>query len=259
MRIKLTLTQTKPKQLIPSSYHHAVASFIYRTIEKSDPQYSQWLHSKGFQDGNKKFKFFNFSDFYIPERNFMHNKIEILSNNFTLNVSMLSDQTTEHLIIGMFQSGKMKIFDNQTVAEFNVKFIETVPEPDFNETMRYRILTPVVLSKKILKNEKDYVYYLEPGEDDYNLYFVNNLLAKYKIYSGAEIINPQAKFEFKILSDFKKELRTLITGENSESKIRGYKYEFELKAPPDIHRMLWMSGIGIKNSMGFGFVGTAKK
>ncbi len=256
MRLKLTLKQSKPKQLIPADYHYAVTSFIYRTIEKSDAVYSEWLHSKGFMDGNKKFKFFNFSDFYIPQRSFnVPGKIEVLSENLTLNVSMLSDKSIEHLIIGMFESGRMKIFDNTAEAEFYVKFIETVPEPEFKETMKYRILTPAVFSKKVIYNGKESPHFLRPDEEDYTLYFLKNISEKYKIYSGRgeDIVSPDMEMER--TSEFKKHIRTVRVKGSPDNKIVGYKYEFKLKAPAEIHRMLWMSGIGVKNSFGFGFIG----
>lgn len=255
MRIKLTLKQVKPKQLIPADYHYAVTSFIYRTIEKSDSKYSEWLHSKGFADGSKRFKFFNFSDFYIPERNFnLPGKLEIVSDTFTFYISMLSDKTTEHLIIGMFESGTMRIFNEATEAEFYVKFIETAPEPDYKEEMRYKLLTPAVLSKKILLNGKEKIYFLDPADNDYEEYFINNIMAKYKIYSVSDIDEFKDKLKFRILSDSRKSIRSVKAGGKYETKIRGYKYDFDLSAPAEIHRMIWMSGIGIKNSLGFGFV-----
>jgi len=68
MRIKLTLKQVKENQLIPINYQYALSSFIYTTIEKSDPRYSRWLHDRGFLLGKKSFKFFTFSMFDLPKR-----------------------------------------------------------------------------------------------------------------------------------------------------------------------------------------------
>lgn len=255
MRIKLTLTQDKPKQLIPSDYHYAITSFIYRTIERSDAVYSEWLHSKGFSDDSKRFKFFNFSDFLIPDRNFnIQGKIEIISSNFNLYISMLSDKSIEHLIIGMFDSGKMKIFDNTTEACFSVKYIETVPEPEYKQTMRYRILTPAVFSKKVLYNGKESPHYLRPDEEDYKIYFLKNIAEKYKIYTSGNADYDSLKMDFKIAGDFKKHIRTIKVKGSPENKVAGYKYDFVLDAPPEVHKLIRMSGVGIKNSFGFGFV-----
>jgi len=258
MRLKLTLSQSKPRQFIPWNYHYAVSSFIYRTIERSDPAYSEWLHSKGFMDGNKSFKFFNFSNLYSPERSFDSKRIEIISDTVTMYVSMLSDKTIEHLIIGMFESGKMRIFDKLTEAEFNVKYIETVPEPEYTERMQYKTATPAAFSKKITDGLKEKVYFLEPNDEDYSLYFVKNLLSKYKIYSGIEIADVQDKIELKVLTEAKKEIRAVKSGAKHETKIRGYLYSFELNAPREVQKMIWLSGIGIKNSQGFGFVNLLK-
>lgn len=254
MRIKLTLKQSKPRQLIPENYQYSISSFIYRTIERSNSEYSAWLHEKGFADGNKKFKFFNFSDFFIQEKRKEAGKIEIISETFTLHISMLSERVIEHFIVGMFESGVMRIFDSVTQAEFAVKFVEMIPEPEFKEVMNYKVFTPAVFSKKVNVNGKDKIYFLDPSEDDYNLYFVKNLIAKYKVCSGNELTDIQDKFEIRLTSDFKKIIRTVKANGKFETKIRGYKYNFDMKAPPEIHRMAWMGGIGIKNSLGFGFV-----
>lgn len=260
MRIKLTFKQLKPRQLIPSDYQYAITSFIYRTLERSDPEYSQWLHSNGFTDSSKKFKFFNFSDFFVPERSFkVPGKMEIISNEFYLNVSMLSNKGMENLITGMFNEGRMRIFDSTTEADFDVKYIEMVPEPDFKEVMRYRLKTPAVFSKKVIYNGKESAHFFIPSENEFVFYFLKNISEKYKVLNARTNGLHDIDCDMKIISQFKKHLRCFQPKGSAVQKIIGYKYDFELKAPPDVQRMIWMSGVGAKNSLGFGFVEELKK
>jgi CRISPR-associated endoribonuclease Cas6 len=43
-----------------------------------------------------------------------------------------------------------------------------------------------------------------------------------------------------------------------QSKVRGFVFDFKLTCPSEIHHLIEGSGIGEKNSMGFGWVDSKK-
>ena len=185
-------------------------------------------------------------------------KMEKLSDTFTLNISMLSVKTIEHLIMGMFEPGKMGIYDDTSKAEFLLKYDELMPELEFKETMIYKVQTPAVFSKKVIYNGKESPHYFSPDEKEFGLYFLKNVSEKFKIFSGQkdDILNSDC--DVKIISDSKKNIWNIGSNTGSSQRVVGYKYDFELTAPADLQRMVWMTRIGAKNSMGFGFVDVKK-
>ncbi len=268
MRLKLTFTQKQSGQFIPLNYNYHISTFIYKTISSSSNEYSKWLHDSGFASGYKKFKFFTFSMLNIPKREITGNRIKILSDQVELTVSMLSEKSVENFVIGMFENQEMRIYDGKTEAEFSVKTIEALPDPDYRQVMKFKTLSPVMLSKKTLYNGKDSEYYLNPSDADYLEYFKRNLEEKYIAYllschsreggnpvmgglyaeAGAE---PQIT-DFKILNGTKSKLLTIKEGRADETKVRGYIYSFELHAAPEFMHLGYQTGFGKLNSLGFG-------
>ena len=162
MRLKLSLRQTRPNQSISINYQYLISSFIYHTIETSSREYSEWLHEKGYASGNKKFKLFTFSMLNIPKRNIEFNKIRILSDEIELTVSMISDKAVEHFIIGMFENQKVRLFDRENEAEFVIKTVEMIPDPEFSGKINFKTISPIVLTKRTIYKGKESAYYMSP-------------------------------------------------------------------------------------------------
>ena len=256
MRLKLTIAQEKPNQLIPINYQYPISSFIYHTIAKSDNDYAKWLHQKGFASGNKKFKLFTFSMLNIPEREVEEDRIRIKSTTVELIISMLSSKTLENFIIGMFEKQRFKIYDKKSEAEFNIHMIETIPEPTFKNTVRFKTISPIVLSKREIYKGKESEGYLKPDDKDYFNYFKKNLEEKYLSYCIAteQQVHEYNIEEFKIISDWKARLITIKADTVEETKVKGYLFNFEVGGDRDFIRFGYETGFGKLNSLGFGCV-----
>ena len=251
MRIKLTLRQAKPDQYISINYQYAVSSFIYHTIETSSREYSNWLHEKGFASGNKKFKLFTFSMFNIPNRNIESNRIKILSDEIELTVSMISDKAIEHFIIGMFENQRMKLFDIENEAEFLIKTVEMIPEPDFSGKVNFKTISPIVLTKRTIYKGKESAYYMSPEDEDYSLYFISNLTEKYKSYNGGEI-NGKKINSFAYNGDCRSKMIRLKENKEEFTNVRGYVFRFSLEGDRELIKFGYEAGFGKQCSMGFG-------
>ncbi|HMQ68902.1 MAG TPA: CRISPR-associated endoribonuclease Cas6 [Ignavibacteria bacterium] len=253
MRLKLILKQSRPNQLIPINYQYAISSFIYNTIETSDSEYSKWLHEKGYQSGSKKFKLFTFSMLNIPKRNVEFNKLRILSDTMELTVSMISHKAIEHFIIGMFENKIMRIYDFESEAEFQIKTVELIPEPEFNGKSTFKTISPVVLSKRTIYQGKESSYYMSPEDEDYGSYFLNNISEKYKTFTGEANSNIKLK-EFKLLGECRRKLIRIKENKSEVTDVRGYIFRFSLEGDRELIRFGYESGFGKQCSMGFGCV-----
>lgn len=264
MRLRLLLKQMKPDQLIPINYQHAIHSFIYHTISRSDSIYSEWLHDTGLMSGNKKFKYFTFSKLDIRDslvKNLNGRMyLNIISRDIGITVSMLSDKTSEHFIIGMFENQKVKIFDRNTESEFLIKTVEMVPEPVFRSEMTFRTISPIVLSRKTIYRGKESQEYISPADKEYEGYFIKNLTEKHStLYQQKSVNNDESNFgneaeikTFEQKGEYKSKLITIKEGSPEENKIRGYFYTFRITGDPEIIKTGYKAGFGKLCSLGFG-------
>lgn len=243
-------------QLIPINYQYHLSSFVYRTIEASDSEYSKWLHEKGFESGKKKFKLFTFSSLRIPKYRLNGSTMEIQSDKMDLIVSMLSDKTIEHFIIGMFENQRMKIYDNVTEAEFYITTVESLPLPEFKECMRFKTLSPIIISKRIEHKGKESEYYMNPDDEDYFEYLKRNIKEKYIAYclQSNTKINDYKLENFKLLNKYRSKLITIKEGMEDETQVRAYNYNFEISGDPEFLKFAYTTGFGKMNSLGFGCV-----
>lgn len=273
MRLKINIRQTKPDQLIPLNYQFSLSSFIYRTIERSDNNYSKWLHDSGLMSGSKSFKYFTFSKLYIPKTEIteLYGKkyLKIMCGSMDLIVSMLSNRTVENFIIGMFENQRLKIYDSNVESEFIVNTVEMIPEPDFKNEMMFKTISPVVISRNTVYNEKLSQKYLDPADEEYAEYFRKNLEEKYLVLISGEksdtpVINIMKKENESIVHSFetsgqaKSKLITIKEGTPEETKVRGYFFTFRIKAEPEIIRLGYEAGFGKHCSLGFGCVEVQK-
>lgn len=256
MRIKLILNIVGEEAIIPINYQYYISSFIYKCINSADNQFSEWLHDKGFTAGNKTFKLFTFSNLYIPEREIKGSFIKIKSKKIELIISMISEKIYDNLIIGMFRNQTFNLNHREINISFPIQSVEMMPEPEFSDTMKFRAITPIVISKKSEYMGKESEIYMNPLEKDYTYYFKKNLEDKYIAYSA----NSDKQFieypieEIKIARNTKSKLITVCEGRKEETKVKGYLYDFEIKGAPEIIKFAYNAGLGKLSSLGFGCI-----
>jgi len=257
MRLKITFEQLRQRQIIPIDYQYYISSFIYRVIELSDSDYSKWLHDSGYIHNYNQFKFFTFSFLNVREREILPNSMmKIISPKIELTLSFISDKSIQHLLAGIFQSKRMEICYPAGKALFNIRNIEMIPDPVFSKCMRFRTISPIVLSKSGKYKEKESKIYLNPADEGYFEYFKKNLEEKYITFSlyNKEGIKKDTLESFNLLNTQKSKLISIAEGKESHTYIKGYLYDFEVTGNPDMIRIGYETGFGKYSSLGFGCV-----
>jgi CRISPR-associated endoribonuclease Cas6 len=258
MRFKITFSRTGKQRMLPMDYQYYLSAWIYKVIEKADREFSEFLHSEGYSAGHRRFKLFNYSplDFGKPVLWKEKSLFEIINDRLSLKVSFLMSDAAEKFIIGLFNNQEAYIGDQFNGLELSVSQIERLPDPEISETMLYRAVSPVVVSR--LSEGDHYAQYLSPEEPGYCDLLRNHFVTKYGIVPHVEPLPEQFEFNFRLMSDPRSKLVTMKPYTPQQSKLRGYIYDFELTAPAEIHRLLLASGVE-KGSMGFGWCEEMRK
>ncbi len=253
MRFKITLNRTGRQRMLPMDYQYYLSAWIYKVIGKADPEFSNFLHAEGYTSGNKRFKLFNYSPLNFGKPTLWKEKtlFEIRTDQLFLSVSFHLAEAAEKFIIGLFNNQQVYVGDQFNGIDLVVSQIERLPEPELKSTMNYRAVSPVVVS---LKDETDkYAQYLSPADENYTDLLRQNLWNKYSSIPNVTILPKDLSFQFKLKSESKSKLVTIKPYTPEQSKVRGFVFDFSLMCAVEIHQLILATGIGEKNSMGFGW------
>lgn len=250
MRLRLTLKPIHKNTIIPINYQYQITSWFYRLLNSGDKAFGKKLHNEGYsKDGKHRYKLFTFSHLDIKDKKIFDDRIQIFSDQIEFVMSFIMDETPKVMLIGLFNNKTMEIADSKSKGEFFIERIDPLSEPKFSQTMRFRTISPICLSKKTSKGTPEY---LSPDYPEYSEQFFKHLLHKYNS------LNPEYQIKqkpsFVLLNKPHSRLITFKAGTERESKVRGYNFNFEINADEELIRFGYYSGFGEKNSSGFGCV-----
>jgi CRISPR-associated endoribonuclease Cas6 len=272
MRIKLTLGPLERETVIPINYQYPLSSAIYRFLAAASPEYAAWLHDKGYLSPNgKPMKLFVFSKLNIPDLAQQHNTLILKgSSPCTLFISspMLED-FVQNFVVGLFQHQQLVIASKDVVGRFQVEMVETLPAPNFVErvkhsgsvSVRFRCLSPIVVSTMEEYGGKLSVHYIRPGDARLAEGIRHNLIQKLATVEGRK--PDDDKLEFKLDDEYVErrggfdritKLITIKEGEEQETRVKCFVAPFELAGSAELIECAYECGIGEKNSMGFGMI-----
>ncbi len=262
MRLKFEL-RIEGDSFLPVNYNYFLSSAIYNLLQFGKPEFSKFLHDKGFRLENKSYKLFTFA-LQFEKFALQGDKLELLSPNATLFVSSpLIDDFLKSMVIGAFRRKSFTLKINEQEFLFDVIQIEKTPQPEFKEEMKFTMLTPMVLSTKEKDSTKNSQYYIR-FSDDINLInkiFNNNLKNKFKLIKRREYDGEDLIFEWdrnyinRALSKNKRITKKIsIFSGNNVIDVIGNLAPFRLRGNPELIEIGYEAGFGEKNSMGFGMV-----
>ena len=260
MQFRITFRLKHPGQLLPFSYQYELSAWIYKLLATSNSEFAQFLHSQGYVSGNKRFKFFVFSNLHIPKFEPLDDRMKILSGQISFVVSFLVPQTGQEVILGLFKEQVLRLGDKISQVDLMVESVQMLPAVQLDGSpIRFQTTSPLVVSKpEVGKNGKLQAQYLSPLDKEYERYFWDNLKDKYFAASAHKLVSAKGfmgEYTFNCLSSSPKSRLLRIKAHTpAETRVKGFMYEFEVSAPPELLRLGLLAGFGTENALGFGAV-----
>lgn len=251
MRFKLTFNIDKNAfgDRIPLNYQYPASALIYKILSNSGSEFSEWLHENGYIDNKRRFKLFTFSRLFVPQYKIEGKYLKIISDEVNWYISFLPEKGTQEFIQGLFNQQTFELGDRSARIRFRVSNVEVLPTPDFSESMTFETLSPAcIVRQEEDRSEK----YIAPDHPDASEIVKLNLLNKYRAFYGHDFQNNAFPFQLEALSRPKSSLVTIKEGTPQESKVRGFMCRFSLSAPAELIKIMYETGLGSKNSQGFG-------
>lgn len=255
MRVKLGLCAVEGRE-IPINYYYQLSSAIYGMLEKSSPEFSKFLHDEGYKVEKKKYKLFSFA-LELTNMKIANNAIWLNDKHTTLYISFPDFNTfLENLVTGTIKTSSFYLGRTHLLIEE----FETCPPPDFTNDMKFKLMSPMVLSTCSDNGEGMRQHYLRYYEDinEQSRILTQNLRNKYWLINNREV-NGEVSIEWD--SDYisrmeqrGRRLTKLITipKDGKDIQIKGNVIPFRLKGEPELMKIGYECGFGEKNSMGFG-------
>lgn len=253
MRFELTLNRTGRQRMLPMDYQYYISAWIYKVLHQADRDFAAFLHEKGYGSSETKlYKLFCFSRLNFGSPILWKEKklFELRKQEIALQISFDTTEAATHFIKGLFMSQEFYLGDKFNGIDFKVTGVEALPEPDFTETMHYRLQTPWVVSLKM--EGRKHPKYLSPVDNEFIEYSVKHLVEKFKNTRNKLIALDQ--LHFKPSEKYKRGGFKIKTGQHRETRVVGNLFDFQLTAPMELHQMLWNAGVSEKSSSGFGWV-----
>lgn len=244
MRVKIELKAENETLRIPFNYNYIISSMIYNNISDSDLAYE--LHS------TESFKFFTFSQLNIHEYHREGN--DLISNNGI--IDFIISSPNEHLLKNIIRGFLENLTVNFIGQKLNVKNVEIIPKPEFNEQTEFRTLSPIIARIKREVDGEKKIWDLTPGEEFYKQ-LEKNLIHKYLEFNKIS----ETDKKIKIFSEMRKIKRRRICIKKNGIKTyhRSYFMDIILLGDPELIEFAYECGLGEKNSMGFGCIDLYKK
>jgi CRISPR-associated endoribonuclease Cas6 len=267
MRLVLRLECQDSKRL-SINYNYSLASSIYNLLHFGSPEFTKFLHDAGYIYEHKTYKLFTFALKFenaiirasVPAGKDSH--FILKSPNAVLYISSpMIDTFIQNFVVGTFETQSLVINGDNTFARFKISSIESLPEIQITNRMKFSLLSPLVLSTKKNHNGQLKQYYLRPDDtDEINRVLTQNLINKYKLIYKNDIKTDNLSLEWD--NDYLKS-RERVTKKVSITKngippvdIIGIQAPFTLTGNPELIKTGYECGFGEKNSMGFGLADT---
>lgn len=246
MRIEINLNAETPL-VLPKSHNHILQGFIYSLL---DPLLRKKLHKEGYSYEKRKFKLFTFSR--------LLGKVRVIKENFEfktpfkLIVSSPKDEILQSLAEGLLKSPEL-ILGKNTVY---IDSINVPAKPSFNKEVTIKMLSPVTVRSTLYgANGSKKTYYYSPFEKEFCKLIRENLRKKYKVV-----------FEKDLSHDFEFSIEPKRVPPSCEkviiykgTVIKAWMGIYKLKGGPEIINLSYDTGLGSKNSQGFGCWETSNK
>lgn len=256
MRFKLTLQvqSNGRKREIPINYQYPLQCAVYGILSKSDVEFTTHLHDCGYQhkDGGKIFKLFTFSNLIVPNYGIdkERERLIIKSDKVYMYISFQPEKDVQQFIQGIFAQQSIRIYDELSEAEFVIQEVQVMPPLEYSAEDTFQTLSPVCIS---LRNDRGYMDYLRPDHPLYEAGILTGLLSRYKVITGKEY-EGENYCHLKLLNEPKSALISIKSGKANGTRVRGFRYKFQIDLPEPLMQIAWESGLGEKGSMGFGMI-----
>lgn len=243
MHLKIELSTLDPEGLVvlPIHYNSVIQGLIYSLVRDEMPQ----LHDDGFVVEGRTFRFFTFSRVF-GKIDYVKDSTIAFRSPANLRVGSPFDQFLVNLARNLLNSESLLLGNTRVY----IKSISVPPLPDFSSgRVKVKALSPITAYSTLYSPEgKKKTYYYHPSEKEFAELIAANLQKKAAFF----YMNPE-KFplSFKPLKVNNRDMKLIYY---KDFVVKGWLGLYQLEGDPKLLQLAYSTGLGSKNSQGFGMI-----
>lgn len=242
MRTKIEICSEK-RITLPLQYNYIIQAVILKWL--GDETYSKFIHDTGYEFNNRKYKMYTFSRLEGRFNIDMSNKKITFLENPKLIISSEDDKFLSYLINNIISKESFGVGGNDV-------YIGEVECSNYEVKGPINIFTksPVAIYSTLINCEGlKKTYYYSPFEKEFSELARKNLIHKYMAINERKPEDDRFILE-PIKNGKLKESVILYKG----TIIKGWRGEFSMKGSDELINIAYNTGLGSKNSQGFGCI-----
>ncbi len=251
MRISISFRPVSLSLTLPIHYNYLVQSFIYRSLGN---EIANFYHTEGFSYGKRRFKLFTFSRLFSAKRRILSRSREIVfEGKVCLKIGAMDEDLLESLATHLVRRGSFYLGRNLCELEA----VEVEMPVDFKGPLVVKALSPITIHETLTTAEgRKRTHYYTPFEADFSDKILENLVRKAKAYYGEEV--PSLTNGNSYVKPLRISRRDEVIVNFKRTWIKGWLGIYELNFPRLYLELAYTTGLGARNSQGFGMVEIAE-
>lgn len=244
----------EPPFSIPVNYQSEFSAWIHKILHFHDNAFTNWLKEKKYLDSTGEYKLFTFSDVVLPPHKLHDDRYQLEGDTANVVISFYAGQEIRAFIESMFPEIEFKMGDSRGKVALKVESIKHIEHPEFNEKqkIKFSCLSPMLLSEPGNNSGA----YISPEQKDFDKVFFKSLMFKYanlvKYMSQGNGLTGLNDLQFKMIGKPKSKTVKIKTDTPHQKAVKGYVFDFEIKAPLELLQIGYNAGFGELNHLGFG-------
>lgn len=227
---------------IPVQYGHLLQGLIYRQMD--NPVLRSYLHEHGFTLEKRRFKLFTFSRLMGQAVTYdSTSKRLVFIPPLRLVICSPISFILQELGTGFLRQARVRLGD----VFLEVKEMATIAPKATGQTIRVRMLSPLVVYSTLPGDGRKYTYYYSPFEPRFTELVARNLAKKHILVYGRQASTNGFAIRPVRVGD-----RDLKVTYYKDTVIKGWMGEYELSGDPGLLQLALDAGLGAKNSQGYG-------
>lgn len=226
--------------VLPLSYHHIVQAAIYELVSSGDEEMGRLLHDEGASYEKRKYKLFCFSSLHGRSR--VRNKRIAFSEYMYFEVRSVNED-----FIRVLNSEIRKKGIRFGEKRYPVEYTKVRQRQIHQNRIQVRMLSPVTV--RVTDPRSGESRSVAPWEDRFPGFINANFQRKYESWYG---VPPEESvgISWTAIDRKKDEYVTRYKGHY----VCGWRGTYELTGSPEALTFLYDTGIGSRNSQGFGMI-----
>lgn len=239
---------------MPVNYQSEFSAWIQKTLHFQDNAFASWLKEKKYLDNLGEYKLFTFSDVELPPHRLQDERYLLDGDSARVVISFYADEEIRSYVEKLFSGQEFKIGDSRgkvAVKVENVNFID-YPAMTEKQKVRFSCLSPMLLAEP----GNNAGTYVSPDQKGFDKIFFKSLMFKYanlvKFMTPGNGLTGLNDLQFKLIGKPKTRTVKIKTDTPHQKAVKGYLFDFDVKAPLELLQIGYNAGFGELNHLGFG-------